>query len=267
MKEIPIIFSTEMVKAILDNRKFMTRRVIKPQPLFVADPNIPFKTPDADPKGIIKCPYGQPGDRLWVRETTWISECKRYLSQGLEKGNSELDAIDLKTGKRYVHQCVGEGDYAVTDGMITSWSRRGRYLRSGREIEGFDIGFADVDTAVKAILFSGNIVLKNYSAQFRKKLPSIYMPKIAARIWLEVVNVRVERLQDITVEDVISEGLEADNDIRNPDPSTHESIKSWNLAWAQHVFRELWDKLNAKRGYGWEINPWVWVVEFRRVQP
>jgi len=203
MKEIPIIFSTEMVKAILDNRKFMTRRVIKPQPLWVAEPYVPFKTPDADPKGIIKCPYGQPGDRLWVRET-WCNEWK------------DPDGW--------------------TDGFL--------YRADGVEV-------ADVDGGLG-------------KSPWR---PSIHMPKIAARIWLEVVSVRVERLQDINVDDVIREGLEADNNILNPDPSTHESIKNWNLAWAQHVFRELWDKLNAKRGYGWDTNPWLWVVEFRRVQP
>jgi len=97
--------------------------------------------------------------------------------------------------------------------------------------------------------------------------PSIHMPKEAARIWLEVTDVRVERLQEITVEDVIHEGLEVDNEISNPDPSTHESIKNWNLAWAQHLFRDLWDSINAKRGYGWDMNPWVWVISFRRVEP
>jgi len=69
MKERPILFSGPMVEAILDDRKTKTRRVVKPQPVFVAAPNVPFKTADADPKGIIRCPYGQPGDRLWVRET------------------------------------------------------------------------------------------------------------------------------------------------------------------------------------------------------
>jgi len=65
MKERPILFSGPMVEAILDDRKTKTRRVVKPQPVFVAAPNVPFKTADADPKGIIRCPYGQPGDRLW----------------------------------------------------------------------------------------------------------------------------------------------------------------------------------------------------------
>jgi hypothetical protein len=69
MKERPILFNGEMVKAILDGRKTQTRRMVKPQPLWVADPSVPFSTPDADPKGMIKSPFGAIGDRLWVRET------------------------------------------------------------------------------------------------------------------------------------------------------------------------------------------------------
>ena len=68
IRERPILFSSPMIRAIIAGHKSMTRRVVKPQPIWVGDPSVPFKTPDADPKGIIRCPYGQPGDRLWVRE-------------------------------------------------------------------------------------------------------------------------------------------------------------------------------------------------------
>ncbi len=215
IREIPIIYSTPMAIAILENRKSMTRRVINPQPLWVADPGIPFKTPDADPKGIIKCPYGQKGDKLYVKET-W-----------------KVDSVD---------------------------DRRHRMLIDFKAIQS---GYSGAEIEVK-------FTPERY-AQFRKFYQKngwqspYFMPKEAARLWLDNEGVRVERLQDITVEDVISEGLEVDNEIKNPDPSTHDSIKNWNLAWAQHVFRELWDKLNAKRGYGWDTNPWVWVVEFKRI--
>jgi hypothetical protein len=69
MKERPILFSGPMVRAILDGKKTQTRRVVKPQPVWVAEPNAPFKTTDADPNGMINCQYGYSGDRLWVRET------------------------------------------------------------------------------------------------------------------------------------------------------------------------------------------------------
>jgi len=211
------------------------------------------------------CPYGQPGDRLWVRETTWISECKRYIAQGLDRGHSsDLDIVDLETGKRYIHQ-RDRGDYAITDGMIMSWSWRGRYLRSNRQTEGFDVSFADVDTTVKIILFSGNIIKRSYNAQFRKKMPSIFMPKTAARIWLEVVSVRVERLQDITEEDAISEGIgKITQNYYGGEPHRIKgNPKCYNTA--KEAFKGLWNYLNLKRGYGWNANPWVWCVEFRRV--
>ena len=97
--------------------------------------------------------------------------------------------------------------------------------------------------------------------------PSMFMPKEAARIFLRVTAVRAERLQDITVADVMAEGLPCDNDINNPDPQTHEGIRNWNLTYAQFLFHELWDKLNAARGYGWDKNPWVWVYTFERITP
>ncbi len=264
MKEIPILFSTEMVRAILDGRKSMTRRVVKPQPeLFytlgetrdlINPEQIAFKVMEKGGKDVIVIPPWQPGDKLWVRETTWISECKRYLAHGFERGHSsEYDIVDLETGKRYTHQ-RDRGDYALTDGMVMSWSWRGRHLRNGRQTEEFDVSFADVDTAIKIVPFSGNIILKNYEAQFRKKLPSIFMPKAAARIWLEVVSVRVERLQDITEEDAVKEGVKA----YGPNNCSGTS--------ARIAFAELWDSLNEKRGYGWDTSPWVWVVEFRRVE-
>lgn len=76
--------------------------------------------------------------------------------------------------------------------------------------------------------------------------PSIHMPKKYARIWLKVTGVRVERLQDISTEDAIAEGYTNPNFNRLP------------LDW----FIELWDSINAKQGFGWDQNPWVWVVEF-----
>lgn len=227
MAEIPMLFSTPMVQAIQENRKSMTRRVIKPQPDEKYNYCHGICTSSTDNKNVGRVGFGpsevlvkqfvkplwRPGDRPWVRET-W--QCIKYdsmdgdLSYGVEFKDGTRKHFEFDDNERF-HQF---GKYAFKGG----WQQ------------------------------------------------SIYMPKEAARIWLEVTDVRVERLQEITVEDVISEGLEADNEIRNPDPSTHESIKSWNLAWAQYVFRELWDSINLKHGYGWGMNPWVWVISFRRME-
>jgi hypothetical protein len=94
---------------------------------------------------------------------------------------------------------------------------------------------------------------------------SIHMPREAARLFLRVTDLREERLQDITVEDCMAEGLDCDNSINNPDPATHDGIRSWNTSYSQMLYKELWDKLYAKRGYPWECNPWVWVYTFERI--
>lgn len=83
------------------------------------------------------------------------------------------------------------------------------------------------------------------------KVP-MFMPASAARLFLRVVDVQMERLQDITEEDAIAEGFERTDDADN------------SFFTAKDAFRDFWDSLNANRGYGWEINPWVWVCKFER---
>jgi hypothetical protein len=83
------------------------------------------------------------------------------------------------------------------------------------------------------------------------------MPRWASRITLEIVDVRVERVQDISGEDCITEGIDA---LYEPDtniPADHYNRQS---------YATLWDSINAKRGYCWDKNPWVWVIEFKLVQ-
>jgi hypothetical protein len=87
--------------------------------------------------------------------------------------------------------------------------------------------------------------------------PSIHMPREAARIFLRVKNVRVERLRDITEEDARDEGI-----LLSYGASDKRVCRFQNY---RDAFRALWDDLNKKRGYGWNMNPWVWVVEFERI--
>jgi hypothetical protein len=99
MKERPILFSAPMVRTILSGLKSQTRRLVKPQPAWVYGETVPVRTDDADPKGAIPCPYGQPGDRLWVRETH-CPVVPRY-------GSSDPLALyraDLDPGQQYM--CV-----------------------------------------------------------------------------------------------------------------------------------------------------------------
>ena len=178
--EKPILFNTEMVRAILEGRKTMTRRVVKPQPEFCIASDIRNRQPLAfwvDNARWVKPRY-QPGDILWVRET---------------------------------------------------WSRD----ESGEYVYRTNYGTTEDDS---------------FPPSMFKWRPSIHMPREAARIFLRVTNVRVERVQDITAHDAIREGMESEIPFDTVDE-----------------FKELWNNLNAKRGYGWESNPWVWVVKFERI--
>lgn len=201
--ECPILFSGPMVRAILDGRKTQTRRVIKPQPPFgcgyeinganshalcrsIDRPEV-WVAPTARSKDHrLPCHYGQPGDRLWVRETF--------------HPNLVLPIEDRPAGD-FIYRAD------QTNGVST------------------------------------------YSAQWK---PSIHMPRLASRITLEIIGVRIERVQEISEEDAEAEGLDA----------VHSDM---GVVSAREHYKELWDNLNAKRGFGWDENPWIWVLEFRRV--
>jgi hypothetical protein len=214
VKERPVLFSAAMVRALLDGRKTQTRRIVKPQPQWVYADVVPVKTPDADPKGEIRCPYGMRGDRLWVRETWLELDRDHYNDPGLPRGH-----LSTRYGSPRRNGCAYR---AETD-------------REGDEIR------------------------KQYGYHWR---PSIHMPRWASRLLLEVTDVRVERLQDISEADAIAEGVSYTG------PYPH-ALASGFLPrpddLARREFRRLWESIN---GAGlWDANPWVWVVSFRRVQP
>lgn len=214
MKQIPILFSTPMVQAVLENRKTKTRRIVKPQPpeefIHVEPYEGCFEFYDTkyddDDAGIypfdgqgLKCPYGKPGDVLWVRESC---------------------------------QCVG-GDY------------------EGNDIEGgFWLYKADGEKAEK------HLDVYDHLAERRWK-PSIHMPKSACRIWLEVVSVKVERLQMITEQDAIAEGLRLRYDKEEDGLVRYDNRNA-------EAFEDLWSRINGSDS--WEANPWVWVIEFKRIE-
>jgi len=93
--------------------------------------------------------------------------------------------------------------------------------------------------------------------------PSIHMPREAARIFLRVKTVRVERLHDITENDARNEGVKDPYDYQEPSYYNQPHVRGMEIN--KSAFAGLWDSLNAKRGYGWDTNPWVWVVAFEKI--
>lgn len=215
-KERPIIFNDEMVRAILEGRKTQTRRIVKGvrywgdeydkqwRPHVIGPDRAGEFTWWEGPSHGQSCyhkarsPFGQPGDRLWVREC-W---------QGpLFTGELPTDWRDSKyQSPEFCH-----------------------YRASGDSCEFFD---AD----------------DNWQQRWR---PSIHMPRWASRITLEITGVRVERLQDMCVSDAWAEGIESGQ------------ITAHNGS--VEAFAALWRSIYGADS--WQSNPWVWVVEFRRVQP
>lgn len=200
MKEHPIIFSSDSIRAILEGRKTQTRRVTKQNALLERQIATGIVTSGVDYSKLLRfCPYGQPGDRLWVRETWGYPD-------NMNPGN---DAV-------YISYIADKTSMFV-------------HFKTGEKVS-----------------------VSGYAKPLKLK-PSIFMPRWASRITLEIVSVRVERVQDIHPLDCVAEGA-----------STYDT----NISLDTHInrFKVLWNSINAKRGYSWESNPWVWVIEFKRVE-
>lgn len=242
----PILFNTEMVRAILDGRKSCTRRICKDANEYTV-PDMEFYDADkrtyavhnfADLEHTEKLSIGErtcpicPGDILYVRETWERFEC--WNCEGDERGN-----------------CPNEPQKSVLDKHSC-----GCYMyRATNEISG--------------------------DAKWH---PSIHMPKEAARIWLKVTDVRVERLQDITEDGAKAEGMPDDLDypvdkaycplckgegiIGTVDANSlgHMDVDCPYCDSYRKRFENLWNSINQKclDRYGWQANPWVWVIEFER---
>jgi hypothetical protein len=223
MKERPIIFSGESVRAILDGRKSMTRRVCKPQ----------FPE-DADYKNayVLKSPYGIIGDRFWVRET-WKPGAWR---------NDGRVAIDYQASPELTHTpWVSIGEQAIQ--FIPKWLDE--VAKSGLEPNS-----------------DGRYEWESGKSPLKWKSP-IFMPRWASRIILEITDIRVEQLQDITEEDARAEGV-IDGGCLNC--GEHEPCGCGNpMPDARDAYVSIWNTLNAKRGYPWESNPWVWAISFKVV--
>ena len=219
----PILFNTEMIRAILDGRKTVTRRLVKPQPksklcyTFAGSDcgtwGYPSKTAHESwgeeyrlPDNITKEDFGKrwnppyhTDDVLYVRET-WSPIYP-------DKESNEV------CGYIYKEDSLEEYDNRYPDGEDYQWGGKWR--------------------------------------------PSIHMPKEAARIWLKVTDVRVERLQEIAIDGIRNEGLSS------------MAVHAGDMEIAMEEWKNLWNSTIKKSDldrYGWDANPWVWIIEFERCE-
>lgn len=191
VKECPMLFSASMVRALLDGSKTQTRRIVKPQP---------FREDYMAEEGVRRqfatlAPYGQPGNRIWVRETFCLDD----------DGHEEWPVFRADGAKLPQRQP------------------------------------------------------KRKPARWT---PSIHMPRWASRILLEIVSVRVERLNDCSEADALAEGVKAE-------PCDHVRLSCEEIGCcgptARGMYAALWEQINGAGA--WAANPWVWVIEFKRVTP
>lgn len=301
--ERPILMDQVSVQGFLDNRKTQTRRPLKDQPfpewplgayyqghnavgeyLFYPagglidaqdtairmfaqthsnqDLHIAVSLnaihPDIDESflgednGLRKCPYGRPGDRYWVRERWRIGAWNR---------EKQTVAIDYSAGPTYRQEWLH-----VADGELFN-----RLVRQSME-DAARVGIAVVGGKIKWPVGQG-------PTRWR---PSIFMPRLASRILLELTGVCLQRVRQISFEDCLAEGvistpfwggdvdfaaIQADPDrpLWTPPPGD-EDDDGINQGWtdyARGVFIKRWDSINAKRGFGWAVDPWVWVLTFK----
>ena len=183
MKERPILFSAPMVRAILSGAKTQTRRIVKNAHMMSVDGEL---VPIA-----AFCPYGQPGGRLWVRETfaCVCTQEMRYVEYKADRSLADFDGYDNPAGGRW--------------------------------------------------------------------RPSIHMPRWASRITLEITDVRVERLQDISEADAVAEGA-------RPTLAPLDTVRLGAAGTAKEGFRQIWESINGPGS--WDANPWVWAIEFKKLE-
>lgn len=237
MKTRPIIFDSESVRAILAGTKTQTRRVVKPQPPADAVEAAPngYEGPEGPswfwmkpgtvspmflPRGAaywpntlagakpISCPYGRPGDELWVRETF----CSRFV------------------------------DPPGPNGYYDGW------------------WYAATDETPMAVDGDGGCRFRKNGEEASPWISPIRMPREASRLTLRVTDVRVERVQEITKEGAKAEAYPMPRLQR----TAYEARQGKETVPDDERgdFRYFWDRSNAKRGFGWDVNPWVWVVSF-----
>lgn len=229
----PILFNTDMVKAILEGRKTVTRRIIKPHPepdgkmayTYAAGRKSDWgKWRDLQTGQQWTPPY-HADDILYVRETWRIQAAHRFESDV----RIEFRAGGPKKTMQFPGRCSDSHERDSYDDFVSKWWSNGKWH------------------------------------------PSIFMPKEAARLFLRVKSVRVERLQDITDEQIMAEGIWQVGEWPDSGRYTYTAKYHVGRVWsaARECFRWLWDSTIKKvfrNTSSWDANPWVWVIEFEQCE-
>lgn len=229
----PILFNTEMVRAILDGRKTVTRRPIKV--------------------------------RLKDNEFSWQIITNKHSGEFIR-----IETLDeWEDEVRWIHSPVSPGDILYVRETFARPYGKGFFYAA--DYQDVDIVPADC----------GNVSVSKNLIKWR---PSIHMPKEAARIFLRVTGVRVERLQDMSEDDVVAEGAESLIQCPNEHPTYNADGSYGEMCWNTDCCRHceyinkscaelfgalVWDSIIKKEDidlYGWDANPWVWVIEFERCE-
>jgi hypothetical protein len=238
VRERPIIFSGSMVRAILDDRKTQTRRIVKQTPIASGlNWSLWYSNKiDGQLDGArfakLHCPYGKPGDHLWVKET-WRPYSWR------DGGPVTIEYAD---GARRGETCADTVEYDHWLDRIC-WQCSDEYIKAGIEPDE-----------------SGNFTCTAGEFSLKWRSP-IHMPRGCSRITLEITDVRVERLTSITEDDAKAEGVSAWE--FNPDQPLATRERAGDSPY-RSGFAYLWDCINDKRAT-WKANPWTWVICFKRI--
>lgn len=233
-RERPIMFSGEMVKKILSGEKTQTRRVIKDD--FAQKSKIVFQHEN-----------GLEG--RWWSFATLFDETKPVIKRNC-RWETNLYCPYGKVGDLlYIKEnfcCVPEIDGGILFDLV--------YFDGEKKKPDFNKA-ADWETKNSRRCFENG---KVWSTMREHK--ALFMPRWASRITLEITNIRVERIQTISDADAINEGIEKHNGL--PPPKECGYLKN---SVEVDRFARLWDSINKKRGFGWETNPFVWVIEFKKI--
>ncbi len=245
MKQFPLLMKPEMVRQTLALNKTMTRRIITAYNSIVV-PKVPWCDIDLSRAVVDQgpLPVGNPGPYLYAPNS--FIESDRNPQVRIYPRWEIGDRFYVKETWAPTH-ATGGHEYP-DDWCWFEWEEdyHGKLEPGARDMYLYYRADGEDNLPAEFSMPSGSEI---------RWRPSIYMPRWASRLTLEITRMRAERVQDITNEDAISEGVSGATEMREQ-----------RLSIAQHLFADLWDSINAKKGHGWDVNDWVWIPDFKIVE-